>query len=64
MENKDKVVAKGEGIEITQAMMDKLHAGGTVKLPNGSTLTFVKEEQDELEEQFIHKMKYKAGIIK
>ena len=63
-EDKDKVVAKGDGIEITQAMMDKLHAGQTVKLPNGSTLTFVKETKDEIEEQFINKMKYRAGIVK
>lgn len=46
-EDKDKVVAKGEGIEITQAQMDKLHKGQTVKLPNGSTLTFIKEDEDE-----------------
>lgn len=64
MENKDKVVAKGEGIEITQDMMDKLHKGQVVKLPNGSTLTFVKEEEDNLEENFINRMKYRAGIIK
>jgi len=113
MKNKDKVVAKGDGIEITQVMMDKLHAGQTVKLPNGSILTFVKEEIKEaivspdeqvsyltnvlydvyykgmhtqdvnfeslaqslvnnmfsdkaenLDEAFINRMKYKAGIIK
>ena len=47
--DEDKVVAKGEGIEITKAQMDKLHAGQTVKLPNGSTLTFIKEEDEDKE---------------
>jgi len=48
-DDEDKVVAKGEGIEITKAQMDKLHAGQTVKLPNGSTLTFIKEEDEDRE---------------
>jgi len=46
-DDKDKVVAKGEGIELTQAQMDKLHKGQTIKLSNGSTLTFIKEDEDE-----------------
>jgi len=48
-EDKDKVVAKGEGIELTQAQMDKLHAGQIIKLPNGSTLAFIKEEDEDRE---------------
>ena len=39
----DKVVAKGEGIEITQDQMKRLHNGEVVRLSNGSTLSFVKE---------------------
>ena len=43
----DKVVAKGEGIEITQDQMKRLHNGEVVRLSNGSTLSFVKEGHTE-----------------
>ena len=35
-ENNNPVVAKGDGIEITQDEMDKLHKDGKVKLKSGS----------------------------
>jgi hypothetical protein len=46
----DPVVAKGDGLEITQDEMDKLHRDGRVRLKDGSLLVFpskplnVKEE--------------------
>ena len=43
----DKVVAKGEGIEITQDQKKRLHNGEVVRLSNGSTLCFVKEGHTE-----------------
>jgi len=49
----DPVVAKGDGLEITQDEMDKLHRDGRVRLKNGSLLVFpskplkVKEEMEE-----------------
>ena len=54
----DKVVAKGDGIEITQDQMKRLHNGEVVRLPNGSTLSFVKEghTEDKTErDQFIRR---------
>ena len=54
----DKVVAKGEGIEITQDQMKRLHNGEVVRLSNGSTLSFVKEghTEDKTErDQFIRR---------
>ena len=45
----DKVVAKGEGIEITQDQMKRLHNGEVVRLSNGSTLSFVKEGMSDKE---------------
>ena len=41
------VVAKGDGLEITQDEMEKLHKDGKVKLKNGSVLFYVKETVDE-----------------
>ena len=50
-ENNNPVVAKGDGIEITQDEMDKLHKDGKVKLKDGSILVFpkkpLKEEEDD-----------------
>lgn len=50
-ENSNPVVAKGDGIEITQDEMDKLHKDGKVKLKDGSILVFpkkpLKEEDDD-----------------
>ena len=43
----DKVVAKGEGIKITQDQMKRLHNGEVVRLSNGSTLSFIKEGHTE-----------------
>jgi len=37
---KDSIVAKGDGIEITQDEMDKLHRDGRVRLKDGSLLVF------------------------
>ena len=43
--DEDKVVAKGDGIEITQKQMERLQKGYPVRLSNGSVLAspFVKE---------------------
>ena len=41
------VVAKGDGLEITQDEMEKLHKNGRVKLKNGSVLVYMKETVDE-----------------
>ena len=38
------VVAKGDGLEITQDEMDKLHRDGRVRLKDGSLLAFMKED--------------------
>ncbi len=38
------VVAKGDGLEITQDEMEKLHKNGRVRLKDGSLLVFMKEE--------------------
>ena len=38
------VVAKGDGLEITQDEMEKLYKNGRVKLKNGSVLVYMKEE--------------------
>jgi predicted HicB family RNase H-like nuclease len=50
-ETKSPVVAKGDGIEITQDEMDKLRKDGRVKLKDGSILVFpkkpLKEEDDD-----------------
>ena len=43
----DPVVAKGDGLEITQDEMEKLHKNGRVRLKNGSLLVFMKETVDE-----------------
>jgi hypothetical protein len=43
----DKVVAKGDGIEITQDEMKRLQNGEVVRLSNGSVLSFVKEGHTE-----------------
>ncbi len=43
----DKVVAKGDDIEITQKQMERLHNGEVVRLSNGSVLSFVKEGHTE-----------------
>ena len=45
--DEDKVVAKGDGIEITQKQMERLHNGEVVRLSNGSVLSFVKEGHTE-----------------
>tara|TARA_B100001093_G_scaffold334575_1_gene319482 strand:- start:1158 stop:1658 length:501 start_codon:yes stop_codon:yes gene_type:complete len=45
--DEDKVVAKGDGIEITQKQMERLHNGEVVHLSNGSVLSFVKEGHTE-----------------
>jgi glucosamine 6-phosphate synthetase-like amidotransferase/phosphosugar isomerase protein len=47
MSDKDKVVAKGDDIEITQKQMERLHNGEVVRLSNGSVLSFVKEGHTE-----------------
>jgi len=41
------VVAKGDGLEITQDEMEKLHKNGRVRLKDGSLLVFMKETIDE-----------------
>tara|TARA_A100000164_G_scaffold170321_1_gene151142 strand:- start:75 stop:677 length:603 start_codon:yes stop_codon:yes gene_type:complete len=49
-ENNNPVVAKGDGIEITQDEMNQLHKTGKVKLSDGSILVFPKKplkEEDE-----------------
>jgi len=52
-EENNPVVAKGDGIEITQDEMEKLHKNGRVRLKDGSLLVFpskplkVKEEMEE-----------------
>ena len=43
-EENNPVVAKGDGLEITQDEMDKLYKDGKVKLKNGSILALMKEE--------------------
>ena len=43
-EENNPVVAKGDGLEITQDEMEKLHKNGRVKLKNGSVLVYMKEE--------------------
>lgn len=43
-EENNSVVAKGDGLEITQDEMEKLHKNGRVKLKNGSVLVYMKEE--------------------
>jgi hypothetical protein len=43
----DKVVAKGDGIEITKKQMERLQNGEVVHLSNGSVLSFVKEGHTE-----------------
>ena len=40
LEEENPVVAKGDGIEITQDEMDKLHRDGRVRLKNGNLLVF------------------------
>ena len=45
--DEDKVVAKGDDIEITQKQMERLHKGEVVRLSNGSVLSFVKEGHTE-----------------
>lgn len=47
--DEDKVVAKGDGIEITQKQMERLQKGYPVRLSNGSVLAspFVKEGHTE-----------------
>jgi glucosamine 6-phosphate synthetase-like amidotransferase/phosphosugar isomerase protein len=47
MSDEDKVVAKGDDIEITQKQMERLHNGEVVRLSNGSVLSFVKEGHTE-----------------
>ena len=48
------VVAKGDGIEITQDEMDKLHRDGRVRLKDGSLLVFpskpLKVKEDDIDE--------------
>ena len=48
------VVAKGDGLEITQDEMDKLHRDGRERLKDGSLLVFpskpLKVKEDDLEE--------------
>jgi len=46
-EENNPVVAKGDGIEITQDEMEKLHKNGRVRLKDGSLLVFMKETIDE-----------------
>ena len=43
-EENNPVVAKGDGLEITQDEMEKLHKNGRVKLKDGSVLVYMKEE--------------------
>ncbi len=55
-ETKSPVVAKGDGVEITQDEMDKLRKDGRVKLKDGSILVFPKkplkeEDDDEMDKQ-------------
>ena len=51
---KDSIVAKGDGIEITQDEMDKLHRDGRVRLKDGSLLVFpskpLKVKEDDMDE--------------
>ena len=48
------VVAKGDGLEITQDEMDKLHRDGRVRLKDGSLLVFpskpLKVKEDDMDE--------------
>ena len=50
----DPVVAKGDGIEITQDEMEKLHKNGRVRLKDGSLLVFpskpLKVKEDDIDE--------------
>ena len=46
-EENNPVVAKGDGIEITQDEMEKLHKNGRVRLKDGSLLALMKETVDE-----------------
>jgi hypothetical protein len=51
----DKVVAKGDGIEITKKQMERLHNGEVVHLSNGSVLSLVKEGMSDEEIQAIRR---------
>ena len=50
----DSIVAKGDGIEITQDEMDKLHKDGKVRLKDGSLLVFptkpLNVKEDDIDE--------------
>jgi len=47
----DPVVAKGDGLEITQDEMERLHRNGRVRLKNGSLLVFPsKLKEDDIDE--------------
>jgi len=54
----DKVVAKGDGIEITKKQMERLQNGEVVRLSNNSVLSLVKEghtEDKSERDQFIRR---------
>jgi len=60
--DKDKVVAKGDGIEITQKQMERLQNGEVVHLSNGSVLSFVKEGHTEDKTKEINRARIEAFL--
>ena len=58
----DKVVAKGDGIEITKKQMERLHNGEVVHLSNGSVLSFVKEGHTEDKTKEINRARIEAFL--
>jgi len=62
--DEDKVVAKGDGIEITQKQMERLQNGEVVHLSNGSVLSFVKEGHTEDKTREINRARIEAELEK
>ena len=62
MSDEDKVVAKGDDIEITQKQMERLHNGEVVRLSNGSVLSFVKEGHTEDKTKEINRARIEAFL--
>jgi len=60
--DKDKVVAKGDDIEITQKQMERLHNGEVVRLSNGSVLSFVKEDHTRDKTKEINRARIEAFL--
>ena len=55
-EENNPVVAKGDGLEITQDEMEKLHKNGRVKLKNGSVLVYMKDLNEALNPEVSQKV--------